>query len=352
MMKVETIEIVNLLKELIRIPSFSGKEDQTANCISSFLQQKGVTTHRYLNNVWSINNNYHPNLPTLLINSHHDTVQPNKGYTNNPFESFEEEGKLFGLGSNDAGGCLVSLLASFLHFYELPLKYNLVFLASAEEENSGPNGIKAVLKKLPEIDFALVGEPTSLEMAIGEKGLLVIDAIAKGTPGHAAHQKENQAILNALEDIKWLQNLQLEKISPVLGPTKTTVTQINAGKQHNIVPAECSFVIDVRVNEFYTNEEVFSILNQNMKSELKARSFNLQSSGISKDHPLVKAGKAIGLNTFGSGTLSDQAHLSCPSLKLGPGDTKRSHMANEYIYLEEIQDGINTYNQLLTKLLL
>lgn len=343
---------VALLKNLIQTPSFSGEEEETAKLIVHWLQDFKIECHRDQNNIWAFNKYFDPDKPTILLNSHHDTVKPNKGYTNNPFEAIEEDGKLFGLGSNDAGGCLVSLMALFAHFYEeKDLKYNLILAATAEEESSSLNGLKSALTFLPAIDFAVVGEPTQMHLAIAEKGLLVIDGYASGISGHAAHENTENAIYNALDDINWIRNYQFPKVSEVLGKVKMSVTQINAGEQHNVVPAKCHFVMDVRVNECYTNKEVFEIIDAHTKSQLVPRSLHLNSSCIAADHPFVKAGIKIGRTTYGSPTSSDQVHLICPSLKLGPGNSTRSHSANEFVYLKEIEEGIDIYIKLFNEIL-
>ncbi len=345
-------QAITLLKKLIETQSFSGEEDKTADHIIAHLNEANITYNRVGNNIWATNLHFDSRKPSILLYSHHDTVKPNQAYTNNPYEAFEKDGKLYGLGSNDAGGCLVSLIALFKHFYEQKdLKYNLILAASAEEENSGNNGLRKLLPELPEIDFAIVGEPTEMNLAISEKGLLVIDAVAKGISGHAAHNNTTNAIYEAMTDIAWIQQYEFPKTSATLGKVKTTVTQINAGSQHNVVPAECHFVIDCRVNERYHLKEVFEILDKNTKCELKARSFRNNSSSIPTDHPIVKAGVELGRTTYGSPTLSDQANLSVPSLKMGPGLSTRSHQADEYIYLKEIEEGIDIYIQLLEKIM-
>ncbi len=345
-------EAIELLKKLIVTPSFSGEEDETATHICSWFDEHKITYNRHKNNVWATNKHFDKSKPTILLNSHHDTVKPNSGYTNNPFEAKLEDGKLYGLGSNDAGGCLVSLIALFTHFYASEnLTYNLLIAATAEEESSGPNGLNSLLKIIPSIEFAVVGEPTQMNLAIAEKGLLVIDGYAPGVSGHAAHTNTINAIYNALDDIQWIRNYSFPKVSDTLGSVKMSVTQISAGSQHNVVPASCHFVMDVRVNEHYSNQEVFEIINAHTKSELKARSFRLNSSSIPENHPIVQAGIALGRNTYGSPTLSDQASLSCPSLKLGPGDSTRSHQANEFIYLHEIEEGIALYIKLFETIL-
>jgi acetylornithine deacetylase len=342
---------ISLLKQLIQTPSFSKEEDKTADLIDDWLTSYNIKTNRSKNNVWATNQYFDENKPTLLLNSHHDTVKPNSAYTNDPFDAFEKDGKLFGLGSNDAGGCLVSLLATFVHFYkEKDLTYNLVIVASAEEENSGMNGLNSMLPIIPKIDVAIVGEPTLLDLAIAEKGLVVFDATVEGTPSHAAHSNDDNAIYNTIEVLEWFKNFKFEKTSESLGEVKLTVSQINAGKQHNVVPAKVDLVIDVRVNDKYTNKEVADILQeQSPCTSITPRSLRLNSSSIDNNHELVKAGIALGRKTYGSPTLSDQAALSCQSLKLGPGDSTRSHSANEFIYLQEIEDGIKMYVELLNK---
>ncbi|MCF8275721.1 MAG: M20 family metallo-hydrolase [Flavobacteriales bacterium] len=345
-------EAIQLLKQLIATPSFSGEENGTADLIQDWLKDHGVETERLGNNVWALNAHFDVAKPTILLNSHHDTVKPNKAYTRDPFLAQEEAGTLYGLGSNDAGGCLVSLLATFLHFYERKeLKYNLLIAASAEEENSGANGISSLLPLLPPIACGVVGEPTSMNMAVAEKGLMVIDGTASGTAGHAAHENADNALYNALDDINLIRHFAFPKVSESSGKVKATVTQIEAGQQHNVVPAACKFVVDVRVNEHYTNQEVFEILNSLTKSELKARSFRLNSSSIANDHPLVKAGLALGRKTYGSPTLSDQALMAFPTVKMGPGESTRSHQADEFVLLSEIEEGISLHIQLLEKLL-
>ncbi len=343
---------VELLQKLIQTQSFSSEENNTAAIIEGWLKDHGVTFNRTQNNVWAVNKYFDENKPTILLNSHHDTVRPNKGYTNDPYDAFIEGDKLYGLGSNDAGGCLVSLLSTFVHFYEQKnMKYNLAVAATAEEESSGPNGLNSILGILPEIDFAIVGEPTEMHLAIAEKGLLVIDAYAKGIAGHAAHENTENAITNAIQDIEWINNYKFSKVSDQLGKVKMSVTQIKAGELHNLVPAECHFVIDIRVNEAYSNREVFDIISENTKSELKPRSFKLNSSSIDKGHAFVLAGIDMGRKTYGSPTLSDQSVLSCNSVKLGPGVSLRSHSSNEYVCVSEIEEGIRLYKEMLSKIL-
>ena len=343
---------IALLEELIQTPSFSGEEAQTAAIINKWLEGFGIRTRMMNNNVWASNKYFDANKPSILINSHHDTVKPNKAYTKNPFEAETIDGKLFGLGSNDAGGCLVSLMALFVHFYERKdLRYNLILAATAEEENSGPNGLGSLLETLPEFEFAVVGEPTEMNLAVAEKGLLVLDGYASGVAGHAAHENTENAIYNAVADINWIRGYQFEQKSELLGAVKMSVTQLNAGEQHNVVPADCHFVVDVRVNEHYSNKEVFEMIAANTKSTMKARSFRLNSSSIAMEHPIVQAGIGLGKRTYGSPTLSDQAVLTCPSLKLGPGVSARSHSADEFIELKEIEEGMNTYINLFNEIL-
>lgn len=348
-----TTQAIDLLKQLIETPSFSSEEEQTAMHIEAWFRLQDIPSKRQKNNVWATNKFFDATKPSLLLNSHHDTVKPNNGYTKDPFKAIIEDGKLFGLGSNDAGGCLVSLMATFAYFYSRKnLKYNLVLVASAEEESSGENGLNSMLDIVPKIDVAIVGEPTLMQLAVAEKGLVVFDAKVKGTPSHAAHPNNDNAIYNTISVLQWFQNYKFERKSPVLGDVKMTVTQINAGKQHNAIPAEVDLVIDVRVNDKYTNAEIEAILKKNAPcTSIHARSLRLNSSSIPLNHELVKAGIAIGRNTYGSPTLSDQAVLTCPSLKLGPGDSTRSHTADEFIYINEIEEGIQIYIELLEMVL-
>ncbi|MGB0836483.1 MAG: M20 family metallo-hydrolase [Flavobacteriaceae bacterium] len=342
---------IDLLKSMIQTESFSEQEQGTALLIENWLQSYGVETQRDYFNIWATNKHFDDTKPTILMNSHHDTVRPNKAYTRDPFQASVEDGKLYGLGSNDAGGCLVSLLATFVSLYEeQDLKYNLLMIASAEEEAARDHGLASVIPVVPSIDFAIVGEPTLLNLAIAEKGLLVLDCYVDGTPGHAAHIKEDMAIYKAMEDIKWFEEYKFEKVSEVLGPVKMTVTQINAGTQHNVVPAKCHYVVDVRVNDKYTNKEILDFISSKVHAKVQARSLRLNSSAIDKNHPIVQAGVAMGRETYGSPTLSDQAVLTCQSLKLGPGDSLRSHSADEFIYLHEIEEGIDLYRALIKKI--
>ena len=348
-----TQSAIELLKNLIQTPSFSSEEDSTALLLEQWFQRFEIPYHRHQNNVWAINKIFDDSKPVLLLNSHHDTVKPNSAYTKNPFDAHIEDGKLYGLGSNDAGGCLVSLLATFTYFYHHEsLAYNLVFVGSAEEESSGPNGLNSMLNIIPKIDVAIIGEPTQMHLAIAEKGLVVFDVEVLGTPSHAAHPNTDNALYNSIPVMEWIKSYNFEKESETLGVVKMTLTQINAGQQHNAVPAKVSMVVDVRVNDCYSNQEVVDIIKKHLpNAEVKPRSLNLNSSSIPKTHPLVVSGLELGRETYGSPTLSDQAVLSCPSLKLGPGDSTRSHTANEFIYVNEIEEGIALYIQLLKKIL-
>ncbi len=338
---------ISLLKDLIAIPSISRDEKKTADLISAFLQSEGVSVSRKFNNVWATHFT-NPENPFVLLNSHHDTVKPVSSWTLNPFEPLEKNGKLYGLGSNDAGASLVSLLMSFLYLSKQKNnKYNFIFLASAEEEISGKKGIASVLNDLGKIDFAIVGEPTGMQAAVAEKGLMVLDCTANGKAGHAARNEGINAISIAINDIKKIEEYHFDKVSDFLGEVKTTVTQINAGTQHNVIPEICDFVIDVRTNEHYSNKEVFEIIDNILKSEVKARSFRLNSSSIDENHEIVRRIKKLGIKTFGSPTLSDQALMNFPSLKIGPGQSERSHTADEYIEFDEIKNGIDTYIELL-----
>ncbi|RZK80326.1 MAG: M20/M25/M40 family metallo-hydrolase [Pedobacter sp.] len=339
---------LELLKRLISIQSFSKEEDQTADVIEQFLQERNIKTNRKLNNVWAYNKYFDATKPTVLLNSHHDTVKPNSGYTRDPYDAAVEGDKLFGLGSNDAGGCLVSLIGTFLYFYEQEgMSYNICLAATAEEEISGNDGLENVLPDLGELEFAIVGEPTQMNLAIAERGLLVLDCTSIGKAGHAAREEGDNAIYKALKDIEWFRNYRFSKVSEVFGPLKMTVTIINAGSQHNVVPATCTFTVDVRVTDAYTNEEVLKIIRTNVDCDVKPRSIRLKPSSIDKAHPLVQAGIALGRTTYGSPTTSDQALLSIPSVKVGPGDSGRSHMADEYIYVNEVAEGIELYIEML-----
>ncbi len=345
-------DAVDLLKGLIATPSLSKEEDKTAALIQQFLESNDTGPRRYLNNIWATNKYFDTGKPSLLLNSHHDTVKPNKAYTIDPFTPETRDGKLYGLGSNDAGGCLVALMAAFLYYHNRnDLKYNIVFAATAEEEISGPNGIEVLLPQLPAIDFALVGEPTRMNMAVAEKGLMVLDCTTFGKAGHAAREEGDNAIYKALKDIQWFRAFQYDKVSDLLGPNKMSVTVISAGAQHNVVPNECRFTVDVRVNELYTFEEILDIIRKHVACNVQPRSLRLRSTGIPVDHCIVKAGASMGLTCYGSPTTSDKALMNFPALKIGPGDSARSHTADEFIYIYELENGIKTYIQLLDKIL-
>lgn len=343
-----TEEAVELLRRLIATPSVSRDESRAAGVMEAFVRDRGMDCRREGNNVWTLSPDFDEARPTLLLNAHIDTVRPVELWRRNPFEPVIEGDRLYGLGSNDCGGGLVALLQAFRIMSARPRAYNLVYLASAEEEVSGKDGISRVLPLLPAISVAIVGEPTGMQPAIAEKGLIVIDGTARGKSGHAARDEGVNAIYEALDDLVWLRDYRFERVSPLLGPVKMSVTVLNSGTQHNVVPDECRFVIDVRTNELYTNEEIFGFLLSNVRSELKARSFRLGSSRISPDHPLVRRMTAMGMRPFGSPTLSDQALMPFPSFKLGPGESSRSHSADEFVCISEIEAAIRRYVDILS----
>lgn len=356
---------IELLKQLIATPSFSREEEHTAALIEIFFQKNNILCQRYINNVWAKNKFFDKDKPSILLNSHHDTVKPNPSYTLNPFDPMEKEGKLFGLGSNDAGGCLVSLMATFCYFYAKEnLPFNLVIACTAEEEVSGKNGIEALLAHpaflmdvQEEADFShkhwcgIVGEPTLMELAIAEKGLLVIDVVAHGKAGHAARDEGDNALYRAMKEIEWFSAFQFPKESPWLGKVKMTVTVIHTeNKQHNVVPDVCHYTVDIRIPDCYTHDEVLEIIRQNIISEIMPRSFRLKSSRIETDHPLIISGLALGKEPYGSPTCSDKAFMPFPTLKCGPGNSARSHTADEFIYIDEIKNGIAFYIRLLEQM--
>lgn len=350
-MNAATTQAVALLQRLITIPSFSREEDKTAQVIQQCLTEHGIPAHREGNNVWAQSKTFDPARPTLLLNSHHDTVKPNAGYTRDPFEAKIEDGKLYGLGSNDAGGPLVSLITVFISLYHrTDLACNLVLAATAEEEISGQGGIEKIWSHLPHIDYAIVGEPTLTDIAVAEKGLMVLDCIAKGKAGHAARDEGDNAIYKALPDIGWFQTYQFPKVSPTLGRVKMSVTVIYAGQAHNQVPPECTFTVDVRATDAYSLEEILATVKEHVTCEVKPRSMRLRPSGIPDNHPLVVAGRKLGKKLYGSPTTSDQALIPVPSIKMGPGDSARSHSADEFIYLTDIEEGIQSYLQLIENL--
>ncbi len=339
---------LDLLRNLVVTPSFSKEEDKTAILLESFFKKYSIPTEKIGNNVWVKNHYFDTSKPTILLNSHHDTVKPNPAYKRDPFMPTIEDGRLYGLGSNDAGGPLVSLIATFLYFSDKQnLKYNFVFAATAEEEISGVNGIESIWSSLPKIDFAIVGEPTLMDVAVAEKGLLVIDCISHGKAGHAAREEGENAIYNSLKDIEWFRSYQFPKISPALGKVKMSVTMINAGQAHNQVPPEAKFTVDIRVTDAYTLEEVLDAVKQHVNCTVTPRSLRLRPSGIPETHPLIIAAKKLGKKLYGSPTTSDQALIPVPSIKMGPGDSARSHSADEFIYIKEIETGIESYIELI-----
>lgn len=354
-------DAVDLLKQLISVPSFSTYEDGTADVLMQFFTEHGILAERLINNVWAVNKYFDPAKPTILLNSHHDTVKPNPQYTKDPFTPIIQADRLYGLGSNDAGGCLVCLIAAFMYYYDYPdLQYNLLIAATAEEEISGHDGIELLLanKHLQsvlsnkKIDCAIVGEPTKMELAIAEKGLMVLDCVAYGKAGHAAREEGENAIYKAMQDIEWFRTYQFEKVSEWLGPVKMSVTVITSeNKAHNMVPSQCSFVVDVRITELYTHEEVYETICNNVSCRATPRSMRLRSTGISIDHPLIKSGLLMGKKCYGSPTSSDKALMPFPALKCGPGDSGRSHTADEYIFLQEIKEGVEGYIQLLNSVI-
>lgn len=342
-----TREAVGLLSRLIATPSVSRDERRAADLIEQYLADSGLQPQREGHNVWAVAPRHDGRRPTLLLNAHLDTVKPVDSWTRDPFEPTLDGDRLYGLGSNDCGGGLTALLMAFRALAEADTPYNLVYLASAEEEVSGRDGFSRALPLLPHIDVAIVGEPTGMQPATAEKGLMVIDATAHGKSGHAARNEGVNAIYEALDDLLWLREHRFERVSSLLGPTKATATVVSSGTQHNVVPDRCDFVIDVRTNELYSNQEVFDILSRHLCSELKARSFRLGSSSIAETHPLVVKCKEMGMRPFGSPTLSDQALMPWPSLKLGPGQSARSHSADEFVCVSEISHAIRTYLQLI-----
>lgn len=342
-----TTEAVSLLKSLIAIPSISREETQAADYLQNYIEAEGMTTGRKGNNVWCLSPMFDLRKPTILLNSHIDTVKPVNGWRKDPFTPREENGKLYGLGSNDAGASVVTLLQVFLQLCRTEQSYNLIYLASCEEEVSGKEGIESVLKGLPPVSFAIVGEPTEMQPAIAEKGLMVLDVTATGKAGHAARNEGDNAIYKVLDDIAWFRDYRFKKESPLLGPVKMSVTVINAGTQHNVVPDRCTFVVDVRSNELYSNEELFAEIQKHISCKAEARSFRLNSSRIEEKHPFVQKAIKQGRVPFGSPTLSDQALMPFPSVKIGPGRSSRSHTADEYVMIKEIEEAIGLYLELL-----
>ncbi|RYU76392.1 M20 family metallo-hydrolase [Hymenobacter persicinus] len=348
-----TTDAITLLTELIQTPSFSREEDQTAELIFRFLAFHGAHPQRDKNNVWALSRHFDASKPTILLNSHHDTVKPGASWSYDPFGAAVEGDQLTGLGSNDAGASAVSLLATFLHLHARPdLPFNLICAITAEEEVSGADGIRRLLPLLPEIALGIVGEPTQMQLAVAEKGLVVLDCVAHGRTGHAARDEGENALYKAVVDIEWIRQFRFPEVSPLLGPVKMTVTQISAGSQHNVVPDRCQFVVDVRTNELYSNAEVVELVRAHVQSEVTPRSTHLNSSRIAPEHPLVRRAVALGLETFGSATLSDQSMMPFATVKIGPGDSARSHTPDEFILLSEIRAGIRGYVALLDGLTL
>lgn len=345
---IEYQEYIELLQLLISIPSYSGNEEQTADSIAVFLQRKGIFVERHTHNVYARNSRFSEDLPTLLLNSHHDTVQPNQRYSRDPFEPCIENDRLYGLGSNDAGGSLIALLATFCQYHDAELPYNLIFAATAEEEISGPNGIESLLPLLGKIDCGIVGEPTGMQIAIAERGLLVLDCTVYGTANHAAYGSKDSALYKAMEDIDFIRNHSFEKSCTYLGKTTMNVTMINAGTQHNIIPDKCTYTIDIRMNAEYSPEEIIAILQSHLQAEIHPRSLRLRPSLIEQTHPLIQAGNAMHIPMYASMTMSDQALMRFPTIKFGPGDSHRSHSADEFIYLHEIHQGIDKYIDFLS----
>lgn len=343
----KTADAIDLLSRMIEIESFSRNEDEVCDFLCQYLEENGIEIERLGNNIWAKSKHWDDTKKTVLLNSHMDTVKPAKSWTKDPFEASVSSGKLYGLGSNDAGGPLVCLIQTFLHFYDIELPFNLMLAATSEEEISGANGVALVLPYLGKIDLGIVGEPTQMQMAIAEKGLIVLDCEAKGVSGHAARNEGVNAITKALVEINKLNLFEFEKVSPHLGPVKKTVTMIESGSQHNVVPDSCRFVVDVRTTECYTNAEIVDMLNQTLDVDIHPRSLRLNSSGIPEDHAIVKSGMKLGMSCYGSPTLSDQALMNFPTVKIGPGDSARSHTADEYIELVEIEHGIQQYIKLL-----
>ena len=343
-------EAVELLKQLIATPSRSRDEARTADLLHAFLAQRGAAPERLANNVWARAEGFDPARPTLLLNSHHDTVRPAASYTRDPYAPTVEDGKLYGLGSNDAGASVVCLLETFLTFRTRPLPFNLVLGISAEEECMGEHGTRALLPALGPIDMALVGEPTRMRAAVGERGLVVLDCTAHGRAGHAARDEGINALYIAADDIAWLRGYRFERCSPLLGPIRMTATQIEAGTQHNVVPAECRFVVDVRTTDAYTNEETVEIVRRHMRSEAVPRSTRIRASAVAPEHPLVGAAAALGVERFVSPTTSDMALMAFPSLKMGAGDSARSHTADEYVLRSEVEQGVEGYIRYIAEL--
>ncbi len=343
----QTNDAVSLLEQLIAISSFSKEENTVADFLERYIEIKGYVASRKDNNIWILSPGFDMSRPTILLNSHIDTVRPVAGWNRNPFIPSIEDGRLYGLGSNDAGASVVSLLQAFFYLTQQQQAYNLIFAASAEEEISGKNGLESLLSELPKIDFAIVGEPTQMHLAVAEKGLMVLDCTVHGQAGHAARNEGVNAIYRALADIEWFKTFEFAKKTDLLGPVKMSVTQVNAGTQHNVIPDKCTFVVDVRSNEMYSNQDILDEIRKHVGCDVHARSTRLSSTATPLHHPIVKRGRELNRTLFGSPTLSDQSLMSFPSLKMGPGDSARSHTADEFILLSEIEEAIEIYTQLL-----
>lgn len=344
--------MIELLKKMIETPSLSREEGACADMIEKFLNKAGVITNRENNNIWTFNKYYDSSKPTILLNSHIDTVPPNSGYTRNPFQAVVEGDKLYGLGSNDAGASVVSLIASFLHFYEAKMPYNLCLAITAEEEISGSKGVQSILPQLGVIHLGIVGEPTEMSIATAERGLMVLDCLVEGVSSHAANDNGVNPITLALKDLEWFSSYHFDRVSPQLGEVKMSVTVINSGNAHNVIPSECRFTVDIRSNELYSNKEIYDIICKNVRCKVVARSFHLSSSSIDEDHPFVAMAKKLGFRTFASKTVSDQAVMPFDTIKLGVGNSLRSHTANEYVFISEIERGTNLYIELLKNYML
>lgn len=349
---IETQKYIDLLASLISIPSASRNEAVAADFLESWMKREGLPVHRKGNNLWCIDEYADDTLPLIMLNAHIDTVKPAAAYTRDPFEPHVADGRIYGLGANDDGGSLIALLAVYSQLRLTSQPYRLLFTATAEEEVSGVGGLDMILSDIGDVDFAIIGEPTSMQMAVAEKGLMVLDCIAHGKSGHAARNEGENALYVAIDDIAWFRNFKFDKVSPFLGEVKMTVTQIEAGTQHNVVPDTCRFVVDIRPNGLYTNVELLNFISKSVKSEVKARSTRLNSSHIGLNHPAVVRGKKLGLNCFGSPTTSNQTISPFTTLKIGPGDSARSHTADEYICISEIEQGIDIYMQLLDNLII
>lgn len=344
-------QAIALLKQLIATPSTSRNEADTAIIIYNHLKEAGIdTVERLHNNVYARSAQWHDDKPVLLLNSHHDTVKPAASWTRDPFTPTVEGDRLYGLGSNDAGASAVSLITTFKRYYNEVLPFNLLLAISAEEEVTGEHGIRALLPTLGRIDMAVVGEPTQLQAAVGERGLVVLDCVAHGRRGHAARKEGINALYIAMDDINAMRSYQPEKVSSLLGPIKFTTTMIECGTQHNVVPDECKWVMDIRTTDAYTNEETIELVRSVVKSDVKERSTRIRASAIDESHPLVATAVELGSKVFVSPTTSDMSQMAFPSLKLGPGDSARSHTADEYINLSEIEQGIDFYTRFIARL--